>query len=566
MRMNQKVLAPALFVVVIGALVVQLLGMVRDRHDTYEWFEPIQDVLWELNKNYVTEPDFEQLQLGAIQGMIDTLDDPYTEFIPRKEIEGFRKATEGSYAGIGAEVNILDGWLTVTSPMVGSPALDAGIQAGDQVRAIDGMTTEGEPIDLSIKRLTGPPDTEVIATIYRPSAGDSGETFDLTLTRKQIQVETVEGLVRREREQWNCMVDPENGIAYIRIGQFTHTTAQEFRDLLVPLVEDGLQGLVLDLRLNPGGSLAAALDVCDVFLSSGMIVSVKGRAGGEEMATAHASGTLPDFPMVVLVNGQSASASEITAGALKDHGRAKVLGTRTFGKGLVQKVEHELESGAGWLKLTTDHYYLPSGKNIHRQPDSEAWGVDPDEGFYLPLTMAEMRRVVRVQRELQVIREGSGSEGQWDDPDWILERMEDPQLAAAVKSLRSKVTTDEWEATGRVMEADEEIIAQLRLTEERRDLILTQLDRMDREIARLEAFQDESEQEAFYDIIPDDQVITGGIVEIRAPDGRVVTSLTIQDQDQLEAALYRLGLKPADVSGEDADADGDAQEEEAGDN
>lgn len=552
MRINQRILAPALFVIVIGALVVQLLGMTLRDHDSYTWFEPIQDILLELDKKYVSEPDRQKMQFGAIQGMIDTLDDPYTEFIPRDQIDGFRKATEGSYAGIGAEVSMLDGWLTITSPMPGSPALEAGIQAGDQVRAIDGVSTEGEPIDSSVGRLTGPVDTEVVATVFRRDDDGGGRTFDVTLTRRQIQVQTVEGMIRTSADTWNCMVDPDHRIAYIRVEQFTQTTPDELRKLLLPLVDRGMAGLVLDLRFNPGGSLAAALDICDLFLASGKIVGIKDRSHPEESISAHAAGTLPDFSMIVLVNGQSASASEITAGALKDNGRAKVLGTRTFGKGLVQEVVHELESGAGWLKLTTAHYYLPSGRNIHKQPDSETWGVDPDEGFYLPLTMAEMRRINRIQRDLQVIREGNGSDGHWDDTAWILNHMEDPQLAAAVESLQSKITTGDWKATGRSMADDEEVISQLRIAEERRDLIQMQLDRTDREIERLQSFQTDSEPEEFFDIIPDDQVIKGGVVEIKAPDGRIVSRLTIKDQDLLEAALYNLGMKP--VAGTETDS------------
>lgn len=544
MSKSKKLIAPTLLLIVVAALLIQLPGMARDRRLSYNWFNPIQDVLLKISDMYVTEPDYDALQLGAIRGMIETLDDPYTEFIPAEYLEEFVKSTEGSYAGIGAEVNMIDGWLTIVSPMPGSPALEAGLRAGDQIIAIAGETTKDEPIDKSIERLTGEPGTTVEATVHREGAPDE-ETEIITLTRRQINVETVEG-VHRNGAQWDNIIDAQANLAYIRIDQFTQTTAPELRKTLTKLVDNNLAGLVLDLRANPGGSLRAAVEVCDLFLPEGTIVTVKGRAGPEENYTAHAKDTLPDFPVVVLVNGQSASASEIVAGALKDNHRAIVLGTRTFGKGLVQEVVHDLKSGKGWLKLTIAHYYLPSGRNIHKHPDSTEWGVDPDDGFYLPLTDAEYRKVVENQRKLQVIKEGN-HQGDWQNPQWVDQQLQDPQLSAALKALRLHNKENKWVATGREMKENEELIAQLQLAERRRDIVITQLDRLDREIDRLTTFENDSEPEPFYDLIPGNTMVTGGTLEIKDASGNVVSVLRIDDQDRLEASLFRAGMVPVNA-------------------
>ncbi|MFG0329518.1 MAG: S41 family peptidase [Phycisphaerales bacterium] len=549
---SKNILAPTLLVAMIGALLVSTSLMAYERNDTYEWFEAIQDVRRMIRDFYVEDVDadqMEQLQLGAINGMIETLNDPYTEFIPAERLRDFDKATGGVYVGIGAEVNMNNGWFTIITPMPGSPALEAGLQAGDQIREIDGESTEGEPINDTIDRLMGEPGTPVAVKVFRDGINED-ELLEFRIIRRQIEVETVEGL-RRVGDHWDYFLDPQEKIAYLRLTQFTGNTYQMLAETLSGLIDDGLKGLVLDLRFNPGGRLDAAIGISDLFLEEGDIVSIKGRATPEQTWSAQRRGTLPDFPMVVLVNGQSASASEIVSGSLKDNDRAIVIGTRTFGKGKVQDVNRDLPSGAGILKITTAYYYLPSGRNIQRVDDSDIWGVDPSPGFWSPMTTAQYNQMLRIQRELDVIRNGEDGEGRWGDPDWIEDRLKDPQLSAAVEAIRLRLTDGEWVATGQEMPEHAEVLAELRRAERRQELLQEELDRTNDEIQQLMAFVPEDEaDEADVDLIPGNPVLVGGVLEIRDPEGKIIAELRITDETDLELALLKAGVTPIDAETE----------------
>lgn len=579
---TKRVLAPTLMLLLMGSLMVQLPLMAGERGDALSWFEPVMDVLRAVDRDYVEEIDedtWTQLQAGAIKGMLDVLDDPYTEFISLDQLRDFDKDVRGTYVGIGAEVALQNGWLTIISPMAGSPALRAGIKAGDQIRKIDGVTTWGEPIDTSISRLLGEPGTSVQVSVYRPSAAERKELaaaatdnessaenaaeeaadeetlLEIKIERQRIDVATVEG-VHREGESWDYWVDPAAKIAYIRLTQFTSTTPMELDRVLRRLNEQGLEGLVLDLRFNPGGALQAAIGIADLFLEDGMIVEVRGR-NEVDTRSSHAQdqrNDYPDVPMVLLVNGQSASASEIVAGALKYNDRAVVVGTRTFGKGKVQELQ-PLPSGKGQLKLTTAYYYVASGRPIQRMDDSDTWGVDPNEGFYVPMTDAEYVRMRQVQRELDIIRDDNG-EGEWSNPEWISERLKDKQLAAAVEAIKIRVDQDEWVATGQEMDPDAEIFAELASNERREELLITELERVQKEISNLKSFvkaEDDGEGEvaARQPILPADAFVEGGTLEIRDPNGNVVAVLRIDDQYDLIAALERARVTRL---GEDGDA------------
>lgn len=541
MRSMKRIVAPGCMIALLLVVLAQLAASAGDRFDSLAWFDPIQDVLIEVRRSYVEELDdakLKDLQKAAIDGMLKELGDPYTNYIPLQEQGDFDKNVRGRYVGIGASVDIRNGWITIVSPMAGSPALEAGVQAGDQIRAIDGVSTEGKDINDSINRLMGEPNTKVTITIHREGAPED-ETMDLVVTRGHIQVFTVEG-VHRVGEGWDYWLDPQNKLAYVRVRQFTETTSADLFRATKQLVDAGLRGLVLDLRFNPGGSLQAAIEISDMFVPEGVIVSVKGR-GREQEYAAQAPGTLADFPMVVLVNSQSASASEIVAGALQEDDRAIVVGTRTFGKGLVQDVR-ALRSGEGQLKITTAAYYLPSGRNIHKWPDSKTWGVDPDPGFFVPMTNDEMRRMLEVRNDLAVIRKGNG-DGQWNDPQWIEERLSDPQLSAAVKALRLRLDSGQWQPTGEEMDPDDELIKEMRLVERQRDFLIEQLEQVEERLGSLASFIPAEDQEPV-DLIPDDAEIAGGTVEVRDASGKVVAVLTIAEAAALEPALRQAGLTP----------------------
>lgn len=541
--LSKSFLAPALTLGLTGFLAFELAGMADDRLDAYSWFEPIQDIRNLVADDFVDvidEDKMKALQQGAINGMLEVLDDDYTEFIPVQELREFEKNMQGSYVGIGAEVRIVDGWLTIMSPMAGSPAIEAGIRAGDQIRAIDGKTTEREAINDSINRLMGEEGTQVTVTVHRANTPEE-QTEDLLITRRHIRVRTVEG-VHRDGTGYDFYIDPERKIGYVRITQFTQTTYPHLVEACDQLLKTGLNGLVLDLRFNPGGLLGSAIQVSDLFLNDGKIVSIQGRSVPIQTAHAEAPGTLPDFPMIVLVNGQSASASEIVSGALKDNGRAKVLGTRTFGKGKVQDVK-DLPSGVGNLKLTTAYYYLPSGRLLQRKPDSPDWGVDPDPGFYLSMTNTEYIQMIRIQQELDVIKDGNG-EGNWSDPSWIQDRLKDPQLSAALKALQIRVDSGEWIRPAGDMPPNEEAFKELSVLELRRDLNVKELEEIEKRIENLRSFLPKEDAKPIADLIPNDTVLTGGTIEIKDASGKVISVLRIDNDDTLEMALYNADLKP----------------------
>jgi carboxyl-terminal processing protease len=294
--------------------------------------------------------------------------------------------------------------------------------------------------------------------------------------------------------------------------------------------------------------------MADLFLDSGTIVSMRGRAAPERTFAADAPGTLPDFPMVVMVNGASASASEIVAGALADNDRALVLGERSFGKGLVQSVI-PLPNNAGTLKLTEAHYYLPSGRNIQREDDSPTWGVDPSDGYYVPMTGEEYGRMWRIRQQEEIRRaEPDSDRARWEDPAWIRERLEDPQLAAAVRAIGAKLATGEWLRTGEDVPEFAIEFAALKSERRRFEALQREAERTARRIQALSDLPGGDEVEAS-DLLPDELDLSGGLVEIRDESGAVVAQLRITGQGLerwlMEAPVEK--MEPAAAAEADAE-------------
>ena len=357
--------------------------------DDYELYQIFADTLDQVERNYVKDISRRELMEAAIQGVLGKLD-PYSNYISPDEIGRFKSTVESQFGGIGIQIGVEDGQLKVISPLVGTPAYRAGLEAGDMILEIDGKSTEGISIDQAVKQLKGEAGTKVTLTVQQPGAAKR-ET--VTITREWVHIETVMGDRRKGDDAWDFMLDHDKHIGYIRISAFSRDTAQDLKKALVELQKEGMKGLIVDLRFNPGGLLTSAIEVSDLFVSDGRIVSTKGRNTAERTWDAEKEGTFEGFPMVVLVNHYSASASEIVSACLQDHKRAVVIGERTWGKGSVQNVI-ELEGGKSALKLTTASYIRPSGKNIHRFPDSkegDEWGVMPDAGFELALNAAPDR-------------------------------------------------------------------------------------------------------------------------------------------------------------------------------
>jgi carboxyl-terminal processing protease len=319
----------------------------------------LTEVLERVRQDYVEPVEDGPLLEDAVRGMVTGLD-PHSQFLDAEEYEEVRISTSGNYSGVGIEVNVRDGQVLVVAPIEDTPAAKAGIRAGDVITRIDDVAVSGDNVTDAILRLRGPAGTPVKLTVSRVGVA---EPLFFDLVRSNVLVHSV-----RAR-----LLEP--GLAYVRITQFSETTGADLRQALRDVRDEGkgaaLAGLVLDLRNNPGGVLDAAVEVSDDFLESGVIVTASGRGRDANFRhEARAGDLLEGAPIVVLVNGGSASASEIVAGALQDNKRATIVGSQTFGKGSVQTVM-PLSNGRA-IKLTTSRYYTPSGASISGQ------GIRPD--------------------------------------------------------------------------------------------------------------------------------------------------------------------------------------------
>lgn len=324
---------------------------------TYETLKLFTEVLEELEKNYVDEVDADELIHNAIKGMVGNLD-PHSSFMPPEAFGDLQDDTKGEFSGIGIVITTKEGILTVVSPIEGTPAYEAGIQAGDIIVKIDGVSTKGMPLWEAVGKMRGPRYKKVLITVFREG---TAAPLEFDLKRDLIPMTSVRSAVLKP------------GYGYLRVTNFRMNTAEDMEKDLRKLetAEGGLKGLVIDLRDNPGGLLDQAIKVSDLFLDQGNIVSIKGRLEkNTQVFKAYPDGEARDYPIVVLINGGSASASEIVAGALQDQSRALILGTPSFGKGSVQTVR-PLKDGFG-IKYTIARYYTPNGRSI------QAKGIQPD--------------------------------------------------------------------------------------------------------------------------------------------------------------------------------------------
>lgn len=376
--------------------------------ESYRSLELLTEVLRQIEKNYVEPQDDQKLVQGAIKGMVQSLD-PHSSFLSKDEHQDLLSETKGSFSGIGIEITVRDNVLTVVSPIEGSPAYKAGIQAGDKIIKIDGKVAADMTLPEAVKSIRGEKGTKVTLTVMREGAE---KPLEFTVIRDVIPIRSVRSTV----------LSPK--IAYVRISNFQSKTTNDLSAELEKL-ENGrkLEGLILDLRNNPGGLLSQAIDVSDLFLDSGVIVSTKGRESSQDMkASAHKKKTDRTYPIIVLVNGGSASAAEIVAGALQDNKRALILGTKTFGKGSVQTII-PLSDGSG-LRLTTAMYYTPSGRSI------QANGIVPDvEVKFVPPVEDDGKEKARMLREKDLKGHLPGDSGEEMDAEKRSEENENDKRA-----------------------------------------------------------------------------------------------------------------------------------------
>ncbi len=371
--------------------------------------------------------------------------DDFSAVIWPDEMEQFSRTTEGTFKGVGVQITLNEALeIKVVTPLEGTPAARAGIRAGDLIRKVDGDSTLGMSLNQAVERITGPAGTPVTVTIEREGVE---EPIDFTLTRAEIPIYSVKGWRRvgAKETQWDWYVDRPNQIGYARITQFNTNTTQEMRAALNSMTESGLKGLILDMRGNPGGLLSEAVGISSLFIPDGIIVTQEDNQGAvREKQTAVKGPRIPEIPVVVLINGGSASASEIVAGALQDYRKAVLVGDRSFGKGSVQNVFVLGPKAA--FKLTTQYYRLPGregqpGRLIHKRPDSTQWGIDPDvEVEVLPKQFGE---AFQLRQDADIVEfDDAGNlveNADRPDPSRLITEGLDPQLETGLLLIQSQV-------------------------------------------------------------------------------------------------------------------------------
>ncbi|MCT8999240.1 S41 family peptidase [Chelativorans intermedius] len=392
--------------------------------ETYRQLAIFGDIFERVRAQYVTPPDEKELVESAINGMLSSLD-PHSSYLNPEAAQDMRVQTKGEFGGLGIEVTMENELVKVVAPIEDTPAARAGVLAGDLIEKIDGAPVRGMTLSDAVDKMRGPVDTPIELTILREG---QPKPLTITIVRDIIKVKAVKYRV-------------EEDVGYLKITSFTEKTTDDLREAIeaiqAEVPEDELKGYVLDLRLNPGGLLDQAVNVSDIFLDRGEIVSTRGREPGDIARFSARAGDLADGkPLIVLINGGSASASEIVAGALQDHRRATLLGTRSFGKGSVQTIIPLGENGA--LRLTTALYYTPSGQSIQGKgitPDIRVEQPLPEELQGLDVTRGESELPGHI-RGSEESEEGSGSIA-YVPPD----PADDLQLAHALDLLRG-VKTD----------------------------------------------------------------------------------------------------------------------------
>lgn len=385
----------------------------------------------------------------SLRTMLSKLD-RHTDYIDPETLIRLKTDISGRFTGIGVQIrkNNTRDQLQVVTPIKGSPAFKAGIQAGDIITTIvreqdsegkklanpESLTTKGMTTEEAVKKILGREGTKVKLVIDR-----EGEEKPITveLIRAFVEVETVLGHKRNGDASWDYVIDPENKICYVRLTQFSETSYRDLNRVMRELSKKaGIKGFVLDLRFNPGGLLDSAVKICDLFIDDGLIVTIRPRKGQEISYLGKSDGSFTAFPMVCLVNGGSASASEIVSACLQDHHRAIVMGTRSYGKGSVQTIHHFPTGGK--LKLTTATFWRPSGKNLNKAStggkEDDEWGVSPDGGFTVKLSVKELNDLQDHQRDREIIR-GKSAKPTTETKN----HFQDRQLEAALKYLREQI-------------------------------------------------------------------------------------------------------------------------------
>ena len=380
--------------------------------------QDIENIYQLIKDNFFKEPDKDAVFENAIKGMVSGLD-PYSEYMTADEYNEFVSTTKGEYGGIGVEITVEDGILTVLAPFEDTPAFRAGILPGDKILEINGASTEGLTTADCSKKVRGKPGTTVTMKIFHK---DAEATVDITLVREIINMKSVKDV---------RMVDRKARIGYLRVTAFQEDTADLFDAALQKLQDKQMKSLIIDLRFNGGGLMDAALKMANRFIPSGILISLKGKTMNEEIKADSGDKAITSTAIVILVNGSSASASEILAGALKDHHRATLIGSHTYGKGSVQSVftiRDAKKNVTGAVKLTTARYYTPSGRCLERDKSVKDFGIEPD----ILVEMSPQEEAKLLKTRLNPASKAA------DDPDDGTDNFTDVQLERAIKFLQEE--------------------------------------------------------------------------------------------------------------------------------
>ena len=414
----------------VAVAIVSLMCYQRVQHNTYG--RVLGDAISKIEQSALEPVRSSQLFEAAMESMLGQLDD-YSSYIRPADLQQFHEVIDQEFGGVGMEVG-LDAktkQLLVLCPLVNSPAYVAGIRAGDHILRIDGAATQGMSLKDAVGLMRGAPGSSVALLVLHEG---QKSPVEVRIVRQVISVDTVLGDTRNADGSWNFSLAGQDRIGYVRITSFAEKTVDELEHALKWLKEHDMRGLVLDLRDDPGGLLGSAVEICDMFIDSGTIVTTRRRDGQvNEAYDASGKGTFTDFPMAVVINGNSASAAEIMAACLQDHHRAAIVGQRSYGKGTVQELI-DLENGCGAMKLTTASYWRPNNKNIHRlrnAKDTDEWGVKPDDGCQVVVEGEELNKL----RQWRISRDMYKPDGAPKEP---LQPVADRQLARAVQAVEKQ--------------------------------------------------------------------------------------------------------------------------------
>jgi carboxyl-terminal processing protease len=433
-----------------------------------------KQVLDKIAKLSPTPVDSKALNEAAIRGMLQSLNDPYSSMMSVEQMKELHTQLDGKLVGIGAAMKKEGNVIEVTSVMPNSPAIRGGLKPQDVILEIDGQPAK--ELAEAVKQIRGQAGTEVTLKILRANKSEN-----LTLKRAEVRLPTVKGLSVDEQGKWRHWLDPDQKIAFLQITQFDQATPNDLKETLTGLQDQGVKGLVLDLRGNVGGLLASCEATARLFLKDGTIAEVRSGKAQEsakfEIPKGHAP-LLAETPLIVLIDPTTASAAEVLAAALKHNHRATLLGERTFGKGSVQSILPLGDAGPT-LKLTTALIFSPDGQPLQRMADSKSWGVDPHDGYFVPLSTeqrAMWQRMVSARETGLLKLETTVS------PEFLERGAADPQLAAALRSLSAKLKTGEFSKTGRPLTELQAELAQRDNLLKQRDELRAKLEQLNRQL------------------------------------------------------------------------------------